>query len=133
MSYVCHRHRAANCTLGDKSMTATTKKKTMKPAASTDAALIAARLAIRKMKGLGFAAARPLLRPAEELGDDLPDAVFDRVYLRGYDCLVSSPIKTPADAAAAIRYFSEKSNRNDGERERLTARAVKVLERHVAA
>jgi len=69
----------------------TTTKKTVKPAAATDAGWIAARLAIRKTTGLGFAAARPYLRPAEDLGDHLPDAVFNRLYLRGYDRLVAYP------------------------------------------
>jgi len=70
--------------------------------------LIAARLQVRKMKGLGFAAARPLLRPAEDLGDEIPDRVLDRLYSRGYDRLVASPVKTAADAVGRPPVFLRK-------------------------
>jgi hypothetical protein len=42
-------------------------------------------------------------------------------------------VSIKATTDAIIRSFSAKANRNDGERERLTAQAIKVLERHVAA
>jgi hypothetical protein len=123
------------------------KQKTAKnihPATSFAAASRATEVRVERMKGLGFAEARLRYRAVEKFAarnDNTPANSIAQMRAAGAlghrarAILLSAPIETPADAIAALRFSHEWYERDTGDEniEELFDRAIRILERHVAA
>jgi hypothetical protein len=122
-------------------MTQKTAKK-IKPAASSEVAWHAAELRVERMKGLIFAEALLSRRAVEKFAARNSNAAANSIAQmraagaldhRARAILRAAPIRSPADAIAALRFFYEWHEQGHDTYKELFGRAIKVIQRHATA